>query len=103
MDRIDFSECFDKLKSDVFTTVRKYSIDNVAKYLDLNKIFDVYVKGNYYCKAEVTGIDTLSGDDIDEDFLKEDTMVDGKIDYEWYNKILGMGNCLILTFKKVVE
>ena len=101
MNKIEFSEHFDKLNKMEWTSIRKYNEENINKYANIGDIFEVIIKGRPSGLAVLKDKQLCFGNNINFDILADDVMVNGKIDWDWYFTIRQMHKCLILYFEVI--
>ena len=102
MKKIEFDKKFDKLKNNSWSTVRRYNEENIKKYSNIGDIFEVFVEKKSNGLAVLKDKKILSGNEIDFHSLANDTIVNGKIDWDWYFKIKNMKKCFLLTFEILI-
>ncbi len=104
MNKIEFSEHFDKLNRMEWTTIRKGNPENLEKYQEhIHEAFEVFIKGESCGLAVLKDVSILSGKDIPFRVLIDDISIKSRAPMEWYRKIRAMPECLLLTFNSLVS
>jgi len=101
--KIRFSMDWDKLgNSDGFTTIRKFTPEKYDYYVqNIGHRFEVWVCGNYFYDTILKSVAIVEPKSLDPKLLEEDTRIDGKIQQDWYNRILHTKKAILLEFARV--
>lgn len=99
---IKFSEPWDKLQRlDSFTTIRRYTPEKMEYYYNsMWKEFLIELNGKFIGKAVLIGVHHTCPLKIAGHVLKSDFSLHGKINNEWYKKIMNMGSVILLYFDR---
>lgn len=109
---IRYDREWDKLRAAVgskYTTIRERYSYNYGRVMDK---MDYYKTGTIYQQiilnkpeflSRLFGIENIPGDKIPEFILKKDVTYNGIVDEQWYKKVKGMKEALLLHFKKISD
>jgi len=101
--KIRFSMDWDKLGNlDGFTTIRKFTPEKYDYYVqNIGHKFEVWVCENYFYDTILKSVAIVEPKNLDPKLLEEDTRIDGKIQQDWYNRILHTKKAILLEFARV--
>ncbi|MHB8552814.1 MAG: hypothetical protein ACYDAO_04420 [Thermoplasmataceae archaeon] len=111
MNHINFTLEWDKLKDPQFTTIRSWNTEKELYYRScIGQEFSILLQRDCYDifpkkigKAILKGITVVEPDKLPTELLSKDVTLNGKIQQEWYDKLLAMPKAMLLEFENAGE
>jgi hypothetical protein len=107
MNRISFTEDWDKLQEPRFTTIRSYRPEKEAYYRELvGKTLILWRKtgrsvwnGHVIGQATLLSVEVVRPAGLPADLIRRDVLRGGVVDQEWFKRVCAMENGLLLSFE----
>ena len=112
MNRIRFSERWDKLNDSVFTTIRPYTPEKATYYkrhigqeykIAKTKARYPFALEYYVKKAYLVSVEVVNPRVLDLAILAKDVRLNGQLQETWFLKLLSMKKAILLTFSDMLD